>query len=137
NSSRSGVNRPVEVAGLDRGVRPIGDWSMSTTLSNRPRPSTERNGGGGCEAPLVPLAATADRVSLIGDDFREQDPPVTTVNSPLGMTRSTSLRLLPLAPSRRSSSLGFGAWRVAGISIRRLPDRYWPVSERGAARISS
>ena len=31
--SRIGVNRPVYVAGLERGVRPIGDWSMSMTLS--------------------------------------------------------------------------------------------------------
>jgi hypothetical protein len=31
-SSRIGVNRPV-VAGLLRGVRPIGDWSTLMTLS--------------------------------------------------------------------------------------------------------
>src|SRR5205085_10249434 len=31
--SRIGEKTPVYVAGFDRGVRPIGDWSMSTTLS--------------------------------------------------------------------------------------------------------
>src|SRR5713101_7209523 len=34
------VNTPVYVAGFERGVRPIGDWSMSTTLSTRCAPST-------------------------------------------------------------------------------------------------
>ena len=42
NSSRNGVNSPVYVAGFERGVRPIGDWSMSTTLSNRSSPCTSR-----------------------------------------------------------------------------------------------
>ena len=33
NSSRISVNTPVYVAGLERGVRPMGDWSISITLS--------------------------------------------------------------------------------------------------------
>jgi len=33
NSVRMKVKTPVYVAGFDRGVRPIGDWSMSMTLS--------------------------------------------------------------------------------------------------------
>ena len=32
-------NTPVYVAGLERGVRPIGDWSMSITLSSCSMPS--------------------------------------------------------------------------------------------------
>ena len=32
-SSRMSVNTPVYVAGLDLGVRPIGDWSIFMTLS--------------------------------------------------------------------------------------------------------
>ncbi len=34
------VNMPVYVAGFDRGVRPIGDWSMSIALSRCSSPST-------------------------------------------------------------------------------------------------
>ena len=34
NSSRIGSNAPVYVAGLLRGVRPIGDWSMTIVLSS-------------------------------------------------------------------------------------------------------
>jgi len=33
------VNMPVYVAGFERGVRPIGDWSMSMDLSRCSRPS--------------------------------------------------------------------------------------------------
>jgi hypothetical protein len=33
------VNSPVYVAGLDRGVRPIGDWSIWMTLSIWSMPS--------------------------------------------------------------------------------------------------
>ena len=33
NHSLIGVNKPTYVAGLERGVLPIGDWSMFITLS--------------------------------------------------------------------------------------------------------
>ena len=39
NKSRICVKTPVYVAGLDRGVRPIGFWSISTTLSRKCNPS--------------------------------------------------------------------------------------------------
>jgi hypothetical protein len=32
------VKTPVYVAGLERGVRPMGDWSMRTALSMLPKP---------------------------------------------------------------------------------------------------
>ena len=38
NSSRMGVKTPVYVAGLERGVRPMGDWSMAMTLSKYSMP---------------------------------------------------------------------------------------------------
>jgi hypothetical protein len=34
NKSRISVNTPVYVAGFERGVRPMGDWSMAMTLSS-------------------------------------------------------------------------------------------------------
>src|SRR5262249_56111335 len=39
NSERILSNTPVYVAGFDRGVRPIGDWSMLMTLSMSSVPS--------------------------------------------------------------------------------------------------
>ncbi|MCY1246556.1 hypothetical protein D9M72_597970 [compost metagenome] len=73
---------------------------------------------------------------MIRVDLPEPDTPVMQVSRPDGMSRSTPLRLLPLAPRRCSVIFGFGLCRRAGISIARLPDRYWPVSERGASRMS-
>ena len=40
-SVRMGANRPTYVAGLERGVRPIGLWSMLITLSISSTPSIE------------------------------------------------------------------------------------------------
>ena len=40
------VNMPVYVAGFDRGVRPMGDWSMSIALSRCSSPSIWRCGPG-------------------------------------------------------------------------------------------
>ena len=40
NSSLMGVNAPVYVAGFDRGVLPIGDWSIFITLSKYSRLKT-------------------------------------------------------------------------------------------------
>src|SRR5690606_29120577 len=96
-----------------------------------------RYGATWCEAPLISLAASANRVSLTRVDLPEPDTPVTQVISPAGISRSTSLRLFPLAPYRRRVIFGFGLWRLAGTSIFRLPDRYWPVSERGERTRSS
>src|SRR5690606_41466607 len=87
---------------------------MSTTLSNRSRPSTERQGAGLCEAPLISLAASAYSVSLIRVDLPEPDTPVIAVNRPAGIDRSTFFRLLPLAPLMRSVNLGRSEARRVG-----------------------
>ena len=110
---------------------------MSTTLSNRSRPVISRYAEGVCEAPLISFAASEYRVSLISVDLPEPDTPVIAVNRPDGISRSTFLRLLPRAPFSLSISLRLGTWRFAGTSIRFLPDRYCPVSERGAFRMSA
>src|SRR3546814_11306299 len=106
---------------------------MSTTLSNRSSPLTERYGAGLCEAPLISLAASAYRVSLIRVDLPEPETPVIAVHSPEEIVRSTSVRLLPDAPSRLSCIFSLGLWRCFGTSICRPPLMYWPVRERGAS----
>ena len=63
------------------------------------------------------LAAIANSVSLISVDLPEPDTPVTQVNRPAGTARSTSLRLLPVAPRRWNVVFGSGLWRLAGISM--------------------
>src|SRR5690606_23048155 len=119
--SRSGVNSPVEVAGFERGVRPIGDWSMSTTLSNRSMFSMSRYGATGREAPLSSLAAIGYRGSVMSVDLPEPDTPGMQVNSPAASSRSTSLRVWPLAPRRRGAGEAVGGGRGEGVvEARRL-----------------
>src|SRR3546814_17123791 len=70
---------------------------------------------------------------LIRVDLPEPETPVIAVNSPEEIVRSTSLRLLPDAPSSLSCIFRLGLWRCFGTSICRFQLRYWPVSERGAS----
>ena len=68
-------------------------------------------------------------------DLPEPDTPVTAVKTPSGMSTSTPLRLCWEAPSIRTWPLGLR--RSAGISIRRVPLRNWPVSDSGTASTSA
>jgi hypothetical protein len=70
---------------LERGVRPIGDWSTLITLSNRSRPIDflvrRRLAGRAVEV----LAAAAYSVSLISVDLPEPETPVMQVSRPTGI----------------------------------------------------
>ncbi|MNR00817.1 hypothetical protein D3C85_1166010 [compost metagenome] len=135
NSSRIGVNRPVYVAGFERGVRPIGLWSTLMTLSKCSSPSIWSCAAGSAVLPYRWRATAWYSVSLISVDLPEPETPVMQVSSPTGISAVTLRRLLPVALTMRSSRSSSGVARVLGTSIRRLPDRYWPVSEPGAASI--
>jgi hypothetical protein len=64
---------------LERGVRPIGDWSMSMTLSRNSRPSM-RSCGAGCSRALFSLRAAAlYSVSMISVDLPPPETPVMQV----------------------------------------------------------
>src|SRR5690625_5681318 len=85
----------------------MGLWSISTTLSNRSMPENDWCGAGWADALLSSRALSLYRVSLMSVDFPEPETPVTHTNSPAGSSRSTPLRLLPVAPemvSRRFRS---------------------------------
>ena len=69
-------------------------------------------------------------------DLPEPDTPVTQVSKPTGNSRSTFLRLLPVAPvmvSMRDSSQGM---RFFGTAISSEPLRYLAVSDFLFFRIS-
>ena len=82
-------------------------------------------------------------------DLPEPDTPVIQVMTPIGICRLTFFKLLPLAPSRRiykgsvTVFLPFlispvlALWRIFGISMRFLPDKYCPVNELSFLAISS
>ncbi len=77
------------------------------------------------------LATAWCSVSLTRVDLPEPETPVTQQKTPSGKAASTCLRLCWPAP--RTISSPFALRRLAGTSIRRLPARYWPVSEAGSA----
>ena len=69
---------------MDRGVRPIGDWSTPTTLSTRSSPVTRVCRPGIIRAPLIRFASTACRMSLTSVDLPDPDTPVTAISVPSG-----------------------------------------------------
>ena len=90
-------NSPMYVAGFDRGVRPIGDWSTSMILSSWSRPSSAvraRPRRARCSRFATALYST----SLTSVDLPEPDTPVTHVSTPSGTRTSMFLRLCWLAP---------------------------------------
>src|SRR5690554_6246689 len=123
---------PVWVAGFERGVRPIGLWSISTTLSSCLSPSILLcSAAFNVVALFKAVAANGIKVRLIKVDFPEPETPVIQVINPSGMVKSTLFRLLPLAPiSLSSRSLLYGV-RSAGMAMERSPDKYCPVIELG------
>ncbi|MNZ68457.1 hypothetical protein D3C78_867260 [compost metagenome] len=100
---------------MERGVRPIGLWSMSTTLSRCCRPSSDSWAEASSEVtPFSAVAASGNRVLLISVDLPEPDTPVMQVNRPRGISRSTLRRLLPRAPLSLSNLSRSTAVRSAG-----------------------
>ncbi len=89
------------MAGFERGVRPIGDWSMSITLSNASIPCTDAVG-----ARLHPGAVQPVRERLVDDVVdqralaRAADTPVTQISLPTGSSTSIVLEVV----------LGRAAW---------------------------
>ena len=134
NSSRMKVNSPVYVAGFDRGVRPIGDWSISITLSISSIPSI-----------FVPARLVLCAVQL------SRERPVEDVVDQCGLARSAHaghgsedtqgypnvdvLEIVARAPRMTSSPLRSGR-RVAGVGMVRSPLRYAPVNEPVPSPIS-
>src|SRR5439155_15276036 len=122
-------NTPVYVAGLDRGVRPIGDWSTRTSLSTLSSPVTRVCRPGTCRAPLSLFASTDARMSLTSVDLPEPETPVTDVSTPSGNDTSISRRLCSRAPTTVSWRRRATGRLLAGIAMLSLPDRYAPVIE--------
>jgi len=121
--SRMCVNMPVYVAGLERGVRPIGDWSMSITLSMFSRPRISSNLPASSLVLLVILDAPLHNISLIRLLLPEPETPVTQTNLPSGISTSMCFRLFSAAPLI-IMDLPLPGLRTSGTCICFLPDRY-------------
>ena len=76
------------------------------------------------------LATAWWRVSLTRVDLPEPETPVTQQKTPSGIATSIVLEVV-FAGAADDAARRVGLRRSAGTSIRRLPERYWPVSEAG------
>ena len=83
------VKRSVYVAGFERGVRPIGAWSMSITLSKQSIPSTASCAPGFVRVRLSRFASALNTISLTSVDLPEPETPVTATSLPTGNSTST------------------------------------------------
>ena len=81
------------MAGLLRGVRPMGDWSMSMTLSKCSSPSIRSWAPGRVGRRLSRPESAFSSVSLTSVLFPEPDTPVTQVRAPTGKPTSMPRRL--------------------------------------------
>jgi hypothetical protein len=86
------------VAGFDRGVRPIGDWSTLMILSSCSIPRIRLCAPGRCRERCSLFESALCTMSLISVDLPEPDTPVTAVNTPSGSLTSIDLRLCCVAP---------------------------------------
>ena len=93
-----GVKASVYVAGLERGVRPMGFWSMRIILSRCSTPWIAACRPGSCRARWRAQSSCLKTMSLISELLPEPETPVTQVNSPRGMRASMFLRLCWRAP---------------------------------------
>src|SRR5437879_2849244 len=104
---------PVYVAGLERGVRPMGAWSIDTTLSTPSSPSTASHSPTGPVALYSLARAAGSRVSSTRLDLPLPLTPVKQVSRPRGTSAVTPRRLWARAPTTRTHAL-VRALRLAG-----------------------
>ena len=118
-----GPNAFVYVAGLDRGVLPIGDWSMTITLSTFSIPSTESWLPGVSSVPWSSLFRIGAIVPVTKDDLPEPETPVTATMQPRGIPTSMSWRLFCLAPLTTSHLSLSGVALSSGRGMCDSPER--------------
>ena len=134
-SSRMSLKTPVYVAGFERGVLPMGDWSMSIILSRYSVPLISLYAPGLTLAWFSSEARARYSIIFTRDDFPLPDTPVTQLKASRGNLTSRFLRLFSEAP-RISRNLPFPVLRVLGTGINCFPLRYWPVMDSSQSRIS-
>ena len=96
--SRIKSNTPVYVAGLERGVLPIGDWSILIILSMFSSPFTSLHFPGFSFEPFKSLAIVLYNISFTNVLFPEPETPVTQINCPSGNFTFIFFKLCSVAP---------------------------------------
>src|ERR1700744_2487775 len=116
------------VAGLERLLRQLADWSMFTTLCTSSAPSIESCAPGSVRVSTRRFHSALYRISLMSVLFPDPEAPVMATSMPRGISTSTFFRLFSRAP-RTISDAPSPLRRLAGVAIHRLPERNWPVGE--------
>ena len=120
------------MAGVERGVLPMGDWSMTTRRLKCSVPCTRR---GISFFPERACLTAGMRQSRTRVDFPEPEGPEMQVNVPTGIFRVTLLRLCLSAPVRTRRSAGAVLRPEAGML--RLPESHSPVGLPAFSSISA
>ena len=94
------------VAGFERGVLPIGDWSILIILSMFSNPFTSLHFPGFSDAPFNSFAIVLYNTSFTNVLFPEPETPVTQVKTPNGNLTFMFFRLCSTPPFT-SSALPF------------------------------
>ena len=128
NKSRISSNTPVYVAGLLRGVLPIGLWSISIILSRLSNPEMLLNFPGFSFVRVISRAKAFFNTLLTSELFPEPDTPVTATKRPRGTSTSIPRKLFSAAPSKWIQPLS-SLRRSLGTGIYFLPAKYCPVSD--------
>jgi len=136
NKSRIISNTPVYVAGFERGVLPIGDWSIFIILSMFSSPFTPLHLPGFSVEPFISFAIVLYKTSFTSVDFPEPETPVTHVNTPSGIFTLMFFKLFSCAPSI-SIDLPLDFLLFLGTAIFFLPLKYCPVIEFSISLTSS
>ena len=136
NNSLIGVKTPTYVAGFERGVLPIGVWSILMILSMFSTPSIESCFPGCIYFLLMIVDNPLYNTWLIRLLLPEPLTPVTQVNNPSGMSISTFFRLFSLAPLI-VRNFPFPGRLFSLIGITSFLDKYLPVMDSSDSIISS
>ena len=86
------------VAGFERGVLPIGDWSILIILSILSRPFTPLHFPGFSFEPFNSFAIVLYKTSFTKVDLPDPDTPVTQLNTPRGNFTFIFFKLFSVAP---------------------------------------
>ena len=117
------------VAGFERLFRPIGDWSMFTTLCTCSMPSTPSCSPGSVRVSTSRFHSALYRMSLISVLLPEPDAPVIAISLPSGNVDVDDLEVVLARAADRQRRVPLPLRRCFGIAIERLPERNCPVGD--------
>ena len=129
-------NTPVYVAGFERGVLPIGDWSIFIILSTFSSPFISLHFPGFSFEPYISFATVLYNISLTSVLLPEPETPVTQINCPNGNFTFMFFKLCSVAPLT-SIAFPLDFLLFLGTKICFLPLKYCPVIDSGTNLISS